>query len=200
MIRQASAAVTPESGDALLIVDVQNDFLPGGRLAVPQGNAVVAPLNRCIAAFERRGRPVIATRDWHPPKHCSFEPQGGPWPPHCVAGTHGAEFAPQLRLPATAVVVSKGTAAQAEAYSGFQGTDLAARLQALRVRRLFIGGLATDYCVLHTVRDALRAGFEVAVLADAVAAVDCQQGDGGRALEDMQRLGARLLRSAGIEA
>jgi nicotinamidase/pyrazinamidase len=185
--------LTPRAGDALLIVDVQNDFLPGGALAVPQGDAVVPVLNRWIARFRDRGLPVVATRDWHPPDHCSFRSRGGPWPEHCVAGTPGARFAPDLELPQDALIVSKATESDREVYSGFQGTDLAERLRALGVRRLFVGGLATDYCVLETVRDALREGFEVVVLRDAVRAVDVNPGDGERALEEMRRLGARLL-------
>ncbi len=183
-----------QTGDALIAVDVQNDFLPGGSLAVPQGDAVVPVLKRCIEAFAARALPVVATRDWHPPNHCSFQAQGGIWPPHCVAATRGAEFASGLALPPTAVVISKATSAEADAYSGFGGTDLALRLHAMRVTRLYIGGLATDYCVLNTVRDALAEGFEVLLLADAIRAVDVHPGDGARALDEMRRLGARSLR------
>ncbi len=182
----------PRAGDALLIVDVQNDFLPGGALAVPRGDEVVPVLNRWIARFREQGLPVIATRDWHPSGHCSFQSRGGPWPVHCVAGTAGADFAPGLELPKDTVVISKATEPDREAYSGFQGTDLARRLRTLGVRRLFVGGLATDYCVLETVRDALREGFDVVLLRDAVRAVDAHPGDGDRALREMERLGARL--------
>lgn len=187
------AQTEPRAGDALLIVDVQNDFLPGGALPVPHGDEVIPALNRWIARFRERSLPVVATRDWHPPDHCSFQPQGGPWPVHCVAGTEGAAFASGLRLPEGALIISKATDSDREAYSGFQGTDLAARLRTLGVRRLFVGGLATDYCVLATVRDALDEGFDVVVLREAVRAVDLHPGDGDRALEDMERLGARLL-------
>lgn len=182
---------SPGLADALLIVDVQVDFLPGGALAVPGGDQVVPVLNAWAALFESRGLPVFATRDWHPDDHCSFEPQGGPWPPHCVAGTHGAEFAPGLRLPKSAGIVSKATQAGEEAYSGFEGTDLVSRLNAAGVQRLFIGGLATDYCVLATVRDALASGFQVCLLPDAIRAVDLEPGDGDRAVREMQALGAR---------
>lgn len=192
--------VEPGQGDALLIVDVQNDFLPGGALPVPEGDAVVPVLNRWIERFTARRLPVYATRDWHPPNHCSFREQGGPWPPHCVAGTEGAAFAPGLKLPPDAVIVSKATEPDREAYSGFQGTDLAERLRAQGVRRLFVGGLATDYCVLSTVRDALREGFEVVLIEDAVRAVDVQPGDGARALEEMRRLGARTVRTEATAA
>jgi len=151
-------------------------------------------MNRYLAAFAARALPVVATRDWHPADHCSFKTQGGIWPPHCVAATRGAEFAPGLVLPPDAVVVSKAVTTEADAYSGFGGTDLALRLRAMRVRRLYIGGLATDYCVLNTVRDALAEGFEVLLLADAIRAVDVHPGDGTRALDEMLRLGARSLR------
>lgn len=182
----------PASGDALLIVDVQNDFLPGGSLAVPRGDEVVAPLNGWIARFAAAGLPVFATRDWHPPDHCSFQAQGGPWPPHCVAGTAGAEFAPALRLPAGAVGIAKATRAEADAYSGFAGTDLAARLREAGVGRLFVGGLATDYCVVNTVIDALAAGFAVVLLAAAIRAVDVAPGDGERAIAAMAAAGAAV--------
>jgi len=180
----------PKSGDALLVVDVQNDFLPGGSLAVPAGEQVVSALNRYIARFIEADLPVFATRDWHPPDHCSFAQKGGPWPPHCVAGTPGAAFAPALDLPPGTIVVSKADTAEQDAYSGFQGTDLADRLRAQGVRRLFIGGLATDYCVLNTVQDALAAGFAVVLLTDAIRPVDVKPGDGDRALAAMAEAGA----------
>ncbi len=180
------------AGDALLLVDVQHDFLPGGALAVPQGDRVLAPLSRAVAAFADLGLPIFASRDWHPPTHCSFHAQGGPWPPHCVAGTRGAEFA--LTLPPSAIVISKATRPEEEAYSAFAGTKLEQTLREAGVRRLFVGGLATDYCVRATVRDALAAGFEVVLLTDAVAAVDSE--GGARALEEMRRLGARLIDAA----
>ena len=190
----------PDAHSALLIVDVQNDFLPGGSLAVPDGDAVIGPLNHAIAAFRARGRPVIATRDWHPPDHCSFTDQGGPWPPHCVQHSAGARFAAALALPDDALVVSKAERPDQDAYSGFQGTDLAGRLRALGVTKLVVGGLATDYCVLNTVRDALEAGFEVYVLEDAIRAVDVEPGDGARAVETMRAAGARFIRSDELAA
>lgn len=178
------------ASDALILVDVQNDFLPGGALAVPGGDRVLAPLNRCVRAFGRLALPVIATRDWHPERHCSFRPQGGAWPVHCVAGTPGAGLSSALNLPGDVVLVSKGQDPGREAYSGFEGTDLEARLRALGCERLFVGGLATDYCVSATARDALAAGFQVVVLEDAIAAVDVQPGDGARALRELVGLGA----------
>jgi nicotinamidase/pyrazinamidase len=180
-------------GDALIVVDVQNDFLPGGSLAVPQGDAVVAPLNRYAETFAAAGCPVYATRDWHPADHCSFHARGGPWPPHCMAGTDGAQFAPGLRLPPRTTVISKATTADKDAYSGFEGTDLDVRLRAQGVKRVFVGGLATDYCVLNTVRDALRLGYQTFLLTDAIRAVNVHPDDGRRAEDEMQRLGARPL-------
>lgn len=190
----------PQAGDALLIVDVQNDFLPGGTLAVEQGDAVIPALNRYIDAFVTRGLPVVATRDWHPAAHSSFREQGGPWPPHCRANTEGAAFARELGLPPDATVISKATTPDQDAYSGFQGTDLDPRLRAAGVRRLYVGGLATDYCVLNTVRDARRLGYEVMLLADAIRPVDVQAGDGQRAEADMLDMGAHRFTLVGLNA
>jgi len=176
--------------DALVIVDVQRDFLPGGSLAVPGGDAIVPALNVCIERFAARRLPIFATRDWHPAQHCSFQAAGGPWPPHCVAGTAGAEFAVGLRLPNDVHLVSKATAAERDAYSAFNDTDFHARLRARHVLRLFVAGLATDYCVVSTVLDALALGYHVVVLSDAVAAVEADPGDGQRALERMRTAGA----------
>jgi nicotinamidase/pyrazinamidase len=181
-------------GDALIVVDVQNDFLPGGSLAVPRGDEVVPVLNQYLEGATRNGLPVFATRDWHPPNHCSFQGEGGPWPPHCVRGTAGAAFAPALRLPGSAMVISKAQDQDQDAYSGFQTTDLEERLRRLEIDRVLVGGLATDYCVLSTVRDALARGFEVGLLLDAVRPVDVRPGDGVRAEQEMMRLGARPVR------
>lgn len=178
------------SDDALVIVDVQNDFLPGGSLAVPSGDEVIPVLNQVIDVFSHRALPIFATRDWHPANHCSFKPQGGPWPPHCIAGNKGAEFSNQLRLPDSTIVVSKGIWPEADSYSGFEGTALETQLRSRGRKRLFVGGLATEYCVLHTVRDALLHGFRVAVLTDAVRAVNLAPGDGERAVRKMIALGA----------
>ncbi len=193
MTRQPNQT-TIEVGDALLVVDVQRDFLPGGSLAVPSGDAVIPALNRYLTLWHDRGLPVFATRDWHPPTHCSFRAQGGPWPPHCVAGTPGSEFAPALDLPPTTVVISKGDAADRDAYSGFQETALHERLRTAGVQRVFVGGLATDYCVLATVRDAAALGYAVRLLTDAIKAVDVHPGDGQRAQDEMVRLGAEPIR------
>jgi nicotinamidase/pyrazinamidase len=190
--------VTLGEGDALLVVDVQNDFLPGGSLAVPRGDEVVPALTRYLAAFQSRGLPIFATRDWHPPNHCSFREQGGPWPPHCVAGSEGAQFPHDLVLPPSTVVITlKGTEPDRDAYSGFDRTDLDARLRAAGVRRLFIGGLATDYCVLWTVKDALKLGYSVLLLMDAIRAVNIHPDDGRKAEDEMISLGAVPVGSEG---
>jgi len=183
---------------ALLVVDVQRDFCPGGALAVKEGDAVVPGLNRVVAAAEESGLPVFCTRDWHPPDHMSFRSQGGVWPPHCVQGTPGAEFHPDLRIPTGAVVISKGDNPRAEAYSCFQGTDLETRLKKLGVDEVIIGGLTTDYCVRESALDALKAGFAVEVLEDCTRAVDVKPGDGARALADIRKAGAKLTTSTGV--
>lgn len=190
----------PQRGDVLLVTDIQNDFLPGGSLAVAGGDEVVPVLNRYIGAFRAQGLPVYTTRDWHPEGHCSFHAQGGPWPVHCVAGTHGADFATTLTLPPDTTVISKATLPDQEAYSSFQGTDLDSRLRAAGIRRLFIGGLTTDYCVLNTVRDARQLGYDVFVLTDAIRPVNVEPGDGQRAEEEMARLGALRITLNGLAA
>ncbi|MEE8268838.1 MAG: isochorismatase family protein, partial [Nitrospinaceae bacterium] len=181
---------TPGPGDALLIVDVQNDFLPGGSLAVSQGDDVVPALNHYSSAFRIRHLPIFASRDWHPSNHCSFTEQGGPWPPHCVAETDGAQFASGLDL-SEAVIISKATEPESDAYSAFENTDLDQRLKQAGVKRLFVGGLATDYCVLNSVRDLVRLKYSVVLLKDAIRAVNVQPGDGPKAMEEMLALGCQ---------
>jgi len=154
----------------------------------------VPPLNAYIATFVRAGLPIFATRDWHPPNHCSFRTRGGPWPPHCVAGSEGARFAPGLALPPSTVVVSKDTLPDEDTYSGFQGGALDARLREAGVRRVFVGGLATDYCVFHTVKDALARGYGTVLLGDAIRAVNVRPDDGRQAEAEMVRLGAVPIR------
>lgn len=178
-------------GDALIIVDVQNDFLPGGSLPVPLGNEVIPGLNRYIAAFLFRQLPIFATRDWHPPDHCSFQQQGGPWPPHCVAQTAGAAFPANLEIPCDTHIISKATSREKDAYSGFFETELNAVLQSAGISRLFIGGLATEYCVLNTVKDALTYRYTTFVLRDAVRGIDVNSSRS--ALEEMAHLGANLI-------
>lgn len=180
-----------QATDALIIVDVQNDFLPGGSLAVPHGDEVVPVMNSYTHAFEEKKLPIFATRDWHPANHCSFETQDGIWPPHCVQGSEGAEYAPGLQLPDEVVIISTATEPKKEAYSGFDGTDLHDRLQALNIKRLFVGGLATDYCVLSTAKDGLSLGYEVYLLEDASRAVNVNPHDGQKAIAEMVNLGAK---------
>jgi nicotinamidase/pyrazinamidase len=180
----------PRPGDALIVVDVQNDFLPGGSLAVADGDAVIAPINRYAALFSQSGHPVFATRDWHPSDHCSFKSRGGPWPPHCIADSRGSAFPAALALPEAVAVISKATDPDRDAYSGFERTGLARQLRAQGVKRVFVAGLATDYCVLATVRDALAEGFAAILLVDAVRAVNVTPGDGESAIREMRALGA----------
>lgn len=177
-------------GDALLLVDVQKDFLPGGNLAVPEGDKIIPVLNQYITRFHDHSLPIFASRDWHPVDHCSFRKSGGPWPEHCMQQSRGAELADDLELPEDAVIISKGVDKNIDAYSAFQETELHDRLKAAGVKRLFVGGLATDYCVLHTVEDARRLGYEVWLLEDAIRAVDVHRGDGQHAIEAMVKLGA----------
>lgn len=186
-------SIALREGDALIVVDVQNDFLPGGALAVSEGNDVVPVMNRYAESFAKRGLTVVATRDWHPETHCSFNDHGGPWPRHCVAGSEGAAFSPALRLPEKAKVISKATRTDRDAYSGFEGTELDEWLAKRNVKRLFVGGLATDYCVLNTVRDGLRAGYEVMLLTDGIRAVDVHPGDGEKAIAQMLKSGAQAV-------
>jgi nicotinamidase/pyrazinamidase len=181
-----------QPGDALLIVDVQNDFCPGGALPVPEGDAVVPVLNEWIAEAEARGVPVFASRDWHPENHISFNERGGPWPPHCIQGTRGAAFRPDLRLPKNVQIVSKGEDPDKDSYSAFGGTDLAERLRRAGVKNVWIGGLAQDYCVRATALDAINEGFKVHLIADATRAVNVHRHDGQHALEDIQQAGGIL--------
>lgn len=187
----------PEGRSALLIVDVQNDFCEGGALAVPGSARVVAALNRYLDEAGAAGMPVYASRDWHPPETTHFRPFGGPWPVHCVAGSTGAAFHPDLRLPADTVVISKGQRPDSAGYSAFEGltgdgASLTDDLRRRGVSHLLIGGLATDYCVKHSVLDALRAGLRVTVLTDAIAGVEAHPGDVRRALDEMQAAGAEI--------
>ena len=189
--------------DALVIVDVQNDFCPGGALGVREGDRVVPILSRYAERFAALGAPIFASRDWHPAETTHFRPYGGVWPPHCVQGTAGAAFHPDLVLPAGTEIVSKGMDPDADAYSCFDaeasdGLPFAAALGERGISRLFIGGLATDYCVRATVVDGVQAGFEMVVLEDAVAAVDVAPGDGDKALAEMRAAGARLIRLADL--
>jgi nicotinamidase/pyrazinamidase len=184
--------VSNTSNRALIVVDVQNDFCPGGSLAVTQGDEVIGPLNKLIEEFLARGEPVFKTRDWHPPKTKHFAAFGGAWPVHCVQGTKGAQFHPGLIDDIHIRVISKGLGDE-DSYSGFDGTDLAIQLRRLGVEEVWVGGLATDYCVKNTVLDALKEGFRVKAVEDAMRPVDINPGDGALALAEMRSAGAQLV-------
>jgi nicotinamidase/pyrazinamidase len=177
---------------ALIVVDVQNDFCPGGALAVARGDEVVAPLNKLIVEFLERGEPVFKSRDWHPEKTKHFAAYGGTWPVHCVQNTKGAEFHPQLIDDMHIRVISKGLG-DTDCYSAFDETDLALQLRRLGVEEVWIGGLATDYCVKSTVLDALKEGFRVKALTNAMRAVNLQARDGQRAIEEIRAAGADVI-------
>jgi nicotinamidase/pyrazinamidase len=181
-----------EPKQALIVVDVQNDFCPGGTLAVPHGDEVIAPLNRLIDEFLERGAPVYKSRDWHPATTKHFAAYGGTWPVHCVQNTHGAEFHPALRDDPRITVISKGLG-DTDCYSAFDETDLATQLQKQDVEEVVVGGLATGYCVKNTVLDALKHGFKVKAVEDAMRAVDLQPGDGERAIDEMRDAGADIV-------
>ncbi len=179
------------SQDALIVVDMQIDFMPSGALPVPDGDKIVPVLNEYIELFERRGLPVFFTRDWHPENHISFKGHGGIWPPHCVQNTEGARFHPDLRMPLdNKFIISKGTSQDFDAYSGFQGTVLEDLLRERGIRRVFVGGVATDYCVKNTVLGALNLGFGALLLLDGIKGVDVKPGDSEKAVELMLERGA----------
>lgn len=178
------------ANDALLIADIQNDFLPGGALGIVGGDEIIPILQSYLRRFHTQHLPIFLTRDWHPPNHCSFHSQGGRWPAHCIAGSPGSLPPPAFDAPASAVIIYKAIDQGQEAYSAFQSTALDRHLRALGIRRLFIGGLAADYCVLNTVTDALALGYAVCLLMDGIKAVNLQPDDGRRAEQDMIRLGA----------
>jgi nicotinamidase/pyrazinamidase len=184
-----------EKGSALLIVDVQNDFCSGGSLAVPDGDEVVPVMNLYIGLFRKAGLPVFASRDWHPEDSDHFREGGGIWPMHCVQGSLGARFQPDLRLPEEVIIISKGMAVAEDGFSCFDGVtadggDFLGCLRQLGIGHLYVGGLATDYCVKYTVLDALRRGFGVTLLLDAVRGVDIMPGDSEGAIREMVTAGA----------
>ncbi len=181
--------------DALIVVDMQKDFMPGGALPVPEGDKIIPILNEYIKLFEEKGLPVFFTRDWHPPNHISFKGHGGIWPPHCVQNTEGAKFHEELYIPRdNKFIISKGTSQDFDAYSGFQGTILESLLRERGVRRIFVGGVATDYCVKNTVIGGINLGFEAIVLEDAIKGVDVNPGDVERAVDEMLSKGAVFIK------
>ena len=184
-----------ETKKALIVVDVQNDFCPGGSLAVAHGDDVVAPLNKLMKEFLDRGEPVFKTRDWHPEKTKHFTAYGGTWPVHCVQNTPGADFHPELLDDQRIKIISKGFDESADGYSGFDGTDLGQQLRDSGIEEVWVGGLATDYCVKETVLSARREGFKVKELADAMRPVNMKPDDGRKALEEMSAAGAEIVGS-----
>jgi nicotinamidase/pyrazinamidase len=189
---------------ALLVVDVQNDFCPKGKLAVFKGDAVVAPLNRYIRLFARKELPIFFSRDWHPKKTHHFRSFGGQWPVHCVQNTQGARFHPKLSIPKEAILISKGIDSSQDGYSAFQGADvnnaaLEHLLKMFGVTELFIGGLATDYCVKYSALDARRLGFKVRLLIDAVRGVNLKASDSTDAVKEMKRSGVKVMEYATVK-
>jgi len=179
---------------ALIIVDMQNDFCPGGSLAVKGGDKIVSVINQYIKQFTAKDEFIVFTRDWHPADHCSFKEHGGMWPSHCVAGTKGAEFHQDIYVPEKFFIVSKADTVSKDAYSGFEATSLDSQLKKLDIKEVWICGLATDYCVASTVVDALKLGYKVKLLSDAIAAVDVNAGDGEKAIAKMVSQGAEVYR------
>jgi nicotinamidase/pyrazinamidase len=176
--------------DALLIVDFQNDFCPGGALAVEGGDEIAGPIRRLVESG--RFDVIVATRDWHPANHASFDREGGPWPPHCVQGTPGAELHESLGDVELEAIVDVGREPEDEGYSGFENSDLARILRDRGVERVAVCGLATDYCVRATTIDAAGEGFDVTLVEDAVRPVEVEPGDGERAIEEMRAAGAKV--------
>jgi nicotinamidase/pyrazinamidase len=179
-----------QSTDALIVVDVQIDFCPGGALPIDRGDEVVPVLNRWISAAVRSDVPVVASRDWHPAGHLSFVESGGAWPVHCVQDSHGARFHPDLTLPESTIIVTKGVRFDRDQYSAFDETGLATELRKRGVRRVWVGGLAQDVCVRATVLEARQQGFEAVLIADGTRPVNADEGV--RATEEMRRRGVRV--------
>lgn len=184
--------------EALLVVDVQNDFCPGGTLAVPGADKIIPVINKYIRIFSRVGLPVFFSRDWHLKETIHFKKFGGTWPAHCVQNTRGAEFHPGLKLPKQAIIISKGMDPREDSYSVFQaqdpsGTGFLNRLKSLGISQIYIAGLAADYCVKYSAIDALKSGFRVKVLIDAVKGVNLKAGDSQKAIEEIVKMGAQTL-------
>lgn len=194
-----------KSKKALIIVDVQNDFCPGGALGVPEGHKIVPVINKYIKIFIKNKSPVFATRDWHPVRTKHFKDFGGVWPIHCLQNSKGAVFQPDLRLPKDTILLYKGMDPDKDAYSAFQAEDttgigLYNLLKRLDVRELYIAGLATDYCVKHTAIDALKHGFKVKILTDAIQGVDLKPGDSEEAIKKIIKMGAKKIKLADLRS
>lgn len=192
------AVPKPGEQSVLLLVHLQNDFCRNGTVPVPEGDHVIPVANAWIRFFAGRGYGVVATRDWHPPNHCSFQERGGPWPPHCVQGSLGSQLHPDLRIPPGTLIVSCATNPNEEAHSGFDGTSLEDRLEDLDADTVYVIGFATDYCVKRTVLDARRLGFRVVVVQDGIRGFDVRPGDAQRAVQAMHAAGATIASSADL--
>jgi len=184
-----------DKNSALIVVDVQKDFCPDGNLPVPYGDEIVYVLNKYIRKFEEANAQVYATRDWHPSNHISFKSENGVWPPHCIQNTEGAKFHKDLVLPESSIIISKATDSLKEAYSGFDETYLEEDLKRKNIKRVFVGGLATDYCVISTVLDALKLGFETILLKDAIRGVNVRPNDSKRAIKEMKAKGVHIIKN-----
>ncbi len=183
---------------ALLIVDVQNDFCPGGALSVPEGDKIIPALNKYIKIFAKKKLPIFASRDWHPIRTKHFKDFGGVWPVHCLQNSRGAAFHSKLKLPKEAIQLYKGMDSQIDSYSAFQAEDISGvsflkLLHMLGIKELYIGGLATDYCVKFSALDALKHKFKVKLLIDAIKGVDLKADDSEKAIKEMIKKGAKKI-------
>ncbi|MBU1727633.1 MAG: bifunctional nicotinamidase/pyrazinamidase [Candidatus Omnitrophica bacterium] len=188
---------------ALLIVDVQNDFCPNGALGVPQGNKIIPVINRYINFFKRKDLPIFITRDWHPVRTRHFKDFGGAWPAHCIQNTPGAQFHPDLKVPAGAIMLYKGMDPEKDSYSAFQAEDISGmtlvKLLAFKgIKELYIAGLATDYCVKFTSIDALKQGFKIKILIDAIKGVNLKPKDSENAIKQITKMGAKKIKLADL--
>jgi nicotinamidase/pyrazinamidase len=183
---------------ALLIVDVQNDFSPGGALGVPEGDKIIPPINKYIKIFSQKKIPIFATRDWHPVKTKHFKDFGGIWPVHCIQNTRGAAFHIELKLPKGVILLYKGMDPKKDSYSSFHAEDISGMkflniLKRLGIREIYIGGLATDYCIKYSAKDALKNGFKVNVLIDAIKGVNLKPKDSENAIKEIVKMGTKKI-------
>ncbi|WP_447970335.1 isochorismatase family protein [Nitrospira sp. M1] len=184
------AQLQPDHTCALLLIHLQNDFFPGGALAVTHSDQILPPINQYIAYFQHHGATIMATRDWHPPNHCSFQEQGGPNPVHCIQGSRGAQFHADLHLPTGSLIISGATNPKKEVYSGFDGTSLADYLEDQGAKTIYVVGLATEYWVKHTVLDGIKLGLHAVVLEDGIRGMNSKPDDSEQALQEMTAAGA----------